>query len=135
MYAASFRGRGALNGRESLGRSFAWRHQEPGWPCYTLIREQGQQAGNPIDVDGQSGTGYWPHRRMIQRNAGTQLVAVVILTAFSVSLGMVDIQRRNNVAVHLIMPVRMPMHMRAKTTKARQQAKRQQDGDEAREHQ
>jgi hypothetical protein len=31
--------------------------------------------------------------------------------------------------------VRMPMHMRAQATKARQQAQRQQDGDEAREHQ
>lgn len=135
MYAASIRGRGALNGRESLGRSLTWRHQESGRPCYTLIREQGQQAGNPIDVDGYSGTGYWPHRRMIQRNAGTQLAAVIILTAFRVSLGMVDIQRRNNVAVHLIVPVRMPMHMRAKATKASLQAKQQQHGDEAREHQ
>ncbi len=135
MYAASIRGRGALNGRESLGRSLTWRHQESGRPCYTLIREQGQHAGSPIDVDRQSGTGYWPDRRMIQRDAGAQLAAVIILAAFRMSLGMVDIQRGNNVAVHLIMPVRMPMHMRAKATQASQQAKEQQDGDEAREHQ
>ena len=135
MYAASFRGRGALNGRESLGRGLAGRQQESGWPCYTLLREEGQQAWDAIDVDGQNGTRCRSKLGQVQGNAGPQLVAVLILAALGVGLGVVDIQRRNNVAVCLIMPVRMPVHMRAQAAQARQQAQRQQDGGEAREHQ